>query len=202
MSGPDTRAPVINPHDQYQNQHQPVAVYAPPSGSPPGYSIHNGHGPTVPYPSDKQADPPVRIATVIALYDYNSDDKSDLSLRKDDRIGVLRHENDEWSFGLNERTGLEGIYPRSYVRAADAGPGQQKDTAAVQAYNQHGSYGNMPMQVTEGQPQQGQQQPQPGQAGEGGKGSEMGKKFGKKLGNAAIFGAGATIGSNIVNSIF
>lgn len=28
------------------------------------------------------------------------------------------------------------------------------------------------------------------------------KKFGSKLGNAAIFGAGATIGSNVVNSIF
>lgn len=32
--------------------------------------------------------------------------------------------------------------------------------------------------------------------------AEQGKKFGKKLGNAAIFGAGATIGGNIVNSIF
>lgn len=31
---------------------------------------------------------------------------------------------------------------------------------------------------------------------------EHGKKFGKKMGNAAIFGAGATIGSNIVNGIF
>ena len=31
---------------------------------------------------------------------------------------------------------------------------------------------------------------------------EQGKKFGKKMGNAAIFGAGATIGSNIVNGIF
>jgi len=38
--------------------------------------------------------------------------------------------------------------------------------------------------------------------GKPGKGGEMGKKFGKKLGNAAIFGAGATIGGNIVNSIF
>lgn len=36
----------------------------------------------------------------------------------------------------------------------------------------------------------------------GGKGKEMAKKFGGKLGNAAIFGAGATIGGNIVNSIF
>ncbi|KAK3298433.1 uncharacterized protein B0H64DRAFT_74843 [Chaetomium fimeti] len=50
---------------------------------------------------------------------------------------------------------------------------------------------------------QQQQQQQQGQEGEGvGKMGEHGKKFGKKLGNAAIFGAGATIGSNIVNSIF
>ncbi|KAB5528911.1 hypothetical protein GE09DRAFT_401360 [Coniochaeta sp. 2T2.1] len=42
------------------------------------------------------------------------------------------------------------------------------------------------------------------QQGEGGenKVAGAGKKIGKKLGNAAIFGAGATIGSNIVNSIF
>lgn len=33
-------------------------------------------------------------------------------------------------------------------------------------------------------------------------GSNHFKKFGSKLGNAAIFGAGASIGSNIVNSIF
>jgi hypothetical protein len=44
------------------------------------------------------------------------------------------------------------------------------------------------------------QQPADGRAPS--KGGEMGKKFGKKLGNAAIFGAGATIGGNIVNSIF
>jgi LAS seventeen-binding protein 1/2 len=48
------------------------------------------------------------------------------------------------------------------------------------------------------QPQQGGGDAQQG----GGKFGEQGKKFGKKLGNAAIFGAGATIGSNIVNSIF
>jgi hypothetical protein len=34
------------------------------------------------------------------------------------------------------------------------------------------------------------------------KGAEMGKKFGRKLGNAAIFGAGATLGADVVNSIF
>lgn len=64
------------------------------------------------------------------------------------------------------------------------------------------STGLMPMDVVgasseqavgEGQVQQ-QQQPS--------KVETQGKKFGKKLGNAAIFGAGATIGSNIVNGIF
>ncbi|KAK9451079.1 SH3 domain-containing protein [Limtongia smithiae] len=50
-----------------------------------------------------------------------------------------------------------------------------------------------------------QQQAAPAQASQPHEESQFekqGKKFGKKLGNAAIFGAGATIGSNIVNSIF
>ncbi|KAL1835110.1 hypothetical protein VTK73DRAFT_6254 [Phialemonium thermophilum] len=41
-----------------------------------------------------------------------------------------------------------------------------------------------------------------GSSGGHGKMGEQGKKFGKKLGNAAIFGAGATIGSNIKGLCF
>ncbi|KAM0273942.1 hypothetical protein ACHAQH_008114 [Verticillium albo-atrum] len=52
---------------------------------------------------------------------------------------------------------------------------------------------------TEGQQQQGQEGEQKDGAG---KAKEYGEKFGKKLGNAAIFGAGATLGGNLVNSIF
>ena len=56
-------------------------------------------------------------------------------------------------------------------------------------------YGNMPLMVsTGGQLDPSQRKPS--------KLEEHGKKFGKKMGNAAIFGAGATIGSNIVNGIF
>lgn len=58
------------------------------------------------------------------------------------------------------------------------------------------SYGNLPLQVSQTGTVVGP---------EGRKYSkleEQGKKFGKKMGNAAIFGAGATIGSNIVNGIF
>lgn len=88
--------------------------------------------------------------------------------------------NADWWKGRNERTGLEGIFPRNYVKVEDV--------------KQPSNYGNMPMDVAQGQPGQADGQPS--------KGQEMGKKFGKKLGNAAIFGAGATMGSNLVNSIF
>jgi hypothetical protein len=76
------------------------------------------------------------------------------------------------------------------------------------------NYGNMPLAVSQsGQPANPEDPKQ-------NKFEEGGKKFGKKLGNAgefgpilalynmgsnliiAIFGAGATVGSNIVNSIF
>ena len=57
-------------------------------------------------------------------------------------------------------------------------------------------YGNMPMVVS----QSGSVMPTEGRKYS--KLEENGKKFGKKMGNAAIFGAGATIGSNIVNGIF
>ena len=54
-------------------------------------------------------------------------------------------------------------------------------------------YGNMPLMLTNSN-QLDPRNPS--------KLEQNGKKFGKKLGNAAIFGAGATIGSNIVNGIF
>lgn len=53
-------------------------------------------------------------------------------------------------------------------------------------------YGNMPLAIAQGD--MANRKPS--------KLEEHGKKFGKKMGNAAIFGAGATIGSNIVNGIF
>ncbi|KAF7532016.1 hypothetical protein G7Z17_g13684 [Cylindrodendrum hubeiense] len=108
--------------------------------------------------------------------------------------------------GQNDRTKLEGIFPRNYVlvehenKTPVPAPGQpqygypaqkQGPPATQNPYNAHVP----PMAVSEGSSNN------QGQEG-GGKGKEMGKKFGKKLGNAAIFGAGATIGGNIVNSIF
>ena len=93
--------------------------------------------------------------------------------------------------GRNERTGLEGIFPRSYVNIIE------EKRPVPQTYNSSG-YGNMPLDVS----QTGSSAMVPMEGRKPSKFEENGKKFGKKMGNAAIFGAGATIGSNIVNGIF
>ncbi|KAA8623597.1 SH3 domain containing protein [Pyrenophora tritici-repentis] len=120
-------------------------------------------------------------------------DAGDLALMPNDKVVVTEYMNNEWWKGRNERTGMEGIFPASYVR--------KEEKAVMPAYTPSATpapsnYGNMPLDVASGA--QAQQQP----AGEPSKMEANGKKFGKKLGNAAIFGAGATIGGKIVNGIF
>lgn len=98
--------------------------------------------------------------------------------------------NNEWWKGRNERTGQEGIFPASYVRKEE----KSVMPAGVPSAPAPSNYGNMPLDVSNGAQHQTPQEPS--------KMEQNGKKFGKKLGNAAIFGAGATIGGKIVNGIF
>ena len=157
----------------YNNEKQ-NGYFSPPSNAapPPAY-------PATPAPPTA---PPLTFAT--ALYAYNGNDAGDLHLQPNDRVAVTEYMNPDWWKGRNERTGQEGIFPRNYVSL-------QNDNKGPEA-PQPSNYGNMPMDVAQGG----------GEPGKPSKGQEMGKKFGKKLGNAAVFGAGATIGSNLVNSIF
>lgn len=154
-----------------------------------GYYAEATNPPPPAYPSVPPA-PPV-LAQASALYQYNAQDAGDLALMPGDRIAITEYMNAEWWKGRNERTGQEGIFPRSYVKVSEE-KGPTVPAAADQP--QPSNYGNMPLDVANGVGS--------GPGKEPGKGQEMGKKFGKKLGNAAIFGAGATIGGNIVNSIF
>jgi hypothetical protein len=142
---------------------------------PPAETVSPPAYPATPQPP---TDAPLTYAT--ALYAYNGGDAGDLALQVNDRVAVTEYMNADWWKGRNERTGQEGIFPRNYVKIED-----------VKAPSGPSSYGNMPLEVAQG-----------GSDGKPSKGQEMGKKFGKKLGNAAIFGAGATMGSNLVNSIF
>ncbi|KAK7701863.1 protein that induces appearance of [PIN+] prion when overproduced [Diaporthe eres] len=198
--------------------HQPTP---PPQQQPPSYNQTTAAAPpALPTRNQPTPAPPSKpvIAHARALYRYQASDARDCSFEKDDRIAVYEYMNADWWMGRNERTGQEGIFPKSYVEpTGPAGPPPShspypNEKAGFNGYAapaqptyggypppapaQQNPYNNNvpPMAVAEGSGQ-------PAQEGDG-KGKEMGKKFGKKLGNAAIFGAGATIGSNIVNSIF
>ena len=149
-------------------------------------SVANPPPPAYPTPPVAPAGPPA-LAYASALYQYNAQDAGDLALMPNDKIVVTEYMNNEWWKGKNERTGQEGIFPATYVRREEKAV---QPTPAPAPSN----YGNMPLDVANGA--DSSQGPTPS------KGGEAGKKFGKKLGNAAIFGAGATIGGKIVNGIF
>lgn len=147
------------------------------------------HSP-VPQPPPAYASGPQLLGLASALYAYTPTDAGDLALQQNDRIQVLEHMNTDWWRGRNERTGLEGIFPRSYVNVVD-----EKNRPYTTPTTE---YGNMPLTMV----QSGSSSMGPLEGRKVSKLEENGKKFGKKMGNAAIFGAGATIGSNIVNGIF
>lgn len=85
--------------------------------------------------------------------------------------------NADWAKGRNERTGLEGIFPRTYVAFVD----EKNTMGALQPPPPPtpSSYGNMPVDVS-----------QAGSSSTPGKESKLnanGKKFGKKMGNAGEY---------------
>lgn len=173
--------------------------------APPAYQTPNPPPP----PARQNSAPPTRpeIARATALYPYS--EPEDCTFVVGDEIAVYEYMNNDWWMGRNIRTGKEGVFPVNYVQVQGGGPapyGQEKS----QAYNSFPQQHQPQQQWNQhqGPPPPGPSNPYnsdapPGAvANEPSKGQEMGKKFGKKLGNAAIFGAGATIGSNIVNSIF
>ncbi|KAL8789118.1 MAG: hypothetical protein Q9195_006984 [Heterodermia aff. obscurata] len=184
-----TPAPVQNgfaspPVNQFANtslnEKQPNYYNPSPSPAPPP-----AYGAPIPTPS---------VATASAMYEYQPSDAGDLALQPNDRIVITEFMNADWAKGRNERTGQEGIFPRSYVNIVD-----EKSAVATQVKPPPtpSNYGNMPLDVS-----QSGGGSAVGGAGGNSKLNQNGKKFGKKLGNAAVFGAGATIGSNIVNGIF
>lgn len=164
------------------------------STAPPSYN--DTPAPSLP---TRGASKPV-VAEARALYKYAGTDARDVSFEKDDRISVHEYMNQDWWMGRNERTGKEGIFPRTYVFVEQ----EKKAPGPQYGYPQQQQVGPPPP----GNPYNANAPPM-AVANDGGQGSagdskagEYGKKFGKKLGNAAIFGAGATIGGKIVNGIF
>ena len=164
---------------------------------------------------------PASLEYVEALYQFDPQQDGDLGLKPGDKVQLLEKLSPEWYKGsCNGRT---GIFPANYVKPAFSGsngpsnlppPPQYKaqelqqiptQNSAASSYQQQPfpppstNYYQQPQQQPQQAPppQQQQQQQQQHQSSH----SHL-KSFGSKLGNAAIFGAGARIGSDIVNNIF
>ena len=175
---------------------------------PPPPAYNNPMPPSLPGRTPSKPE----ISRATALYRYA--EAGDCNFEVGDQISVYEYMNADWWLGKNLRTGQEGVFPINYVQVQTNPNGAM--SPAPQAY--HGNekasgYGGYQPQQQQGPPPPGPSNPYnsavpPMQIAEQpvesrpGKGQEMGKKFGKKLGNAAIFGAGASIGGGIVNSIF
>lgn len=99
-------------------------------------------------PQQQQAPPPAYnspppqaswppLAQATALYAYTSTDAGDLELQPGDNITVTEYMNAEWWKGRSARTGMEGIFPRSYVKVNE----EKKDYS--------NNYGNQPLEVSQ-----------------------------------------------------
>ena len=132
--------------------------------------FHPAPSPLAPPPSYAST---AAVATASALYEYHPTDAGDLAIQPDDRIFITEFMNADWAKGRNDRTGLEGIFPRSYVAIID-----EKSKVPVSippTPTSQNNYGNMPLEVSQG----GSSTP-----GKPSKFEEHGKKFGRKMGNA------------------
>ncbi|WYZ39289.1 hypothetical protein EsH8_III_001203 [Colletotrichum jinshuiense] len=215
-AAPSASTPVQNSNPTSPPPTQAMAalnVQPTPSPAPPSYAQTGP--PSLPVRSTEK---PI-LAHARALYRYAGADARDVAFERDDRIAIHEYMNADWWMGRNLRTGQEGIFPKTYVLVEqDSAKGAFAPQPQQQYAPQQPQWTPQPQYAPQAQYAQPQGPPPqqnpynadvPPQAvaeqstgGKDSKAGEMGKKFGKKLGNAAIFGAGATIGSNIVNSIF
>ncbi|OQD77203.1 hypothetical protein PENDEC_c003G06798 [Penicillium decumbens] len=196
-------APSPSPLPEPVQAQPPPAPYSPPTTQMSNVSfnekaqLHNQYVSPSPQPPPAYPQVPPILSLATALYAYTPTDPGDLAMSPNDRIQVTEHMNDDWWRGRNERTGMEGIFPRAYVNVIDEKAAAAMAPPQANYAPPQSNYGNMPLDVS-----QSGSSANPNDPDHKNKFEQGGKKFGKKLGNAAIFGAGATVGSNIVNSIF
>ncbi|CAG9567993.1 unnamed protein product [Danaus chrysippus] len=63
----------------------------------------------------------------IALFDYHTGHREDLSFTVDTRITLIRRENDEWMYGRLQN-GSEGLFPTNYVEVKVPLPNEQSNS--------------------------------------------------------------------------
>ncbi|KAA8906730.1 hypothetical protein FN846DRAFT_711102 [Sphaerosporella brunnea] len=201
-----TQTPATTAPAQSATPAVPHMGFTPPM-SPPASTKTPAHekamqpisGPVAPQPPPPSYTPTALVLSrAEALWAFNGSEAGDLSFAAGDTIEVVEKIKDDWWRGRVLGSTEIGLFPSSYVKEKAGGPGlpPRKDGGG---YGGYGQGGNMMTDVAHAGPS-GQEYSQ----GEEKKSAlgKNGEKFGKKLGNAAIFGAGATIGGKIVNGIF
>jgi hypothetical protein len=140
-------------------------------------------------PPPAYASGPQILSIAAALYAYTPTDAGDLALQQNDRIQVTEHMNNDCKPCARpfsrKRSWILIQIPQGGEGATNELVSKASSQEAMSTLWKRRGRSTVP---TEGRKPS--------------KFEENGKKFGKKMGNAAIFGAGATIGSNIVNGIF
>lgn len=164
------------------------------------------------------------------LYDFQPQQEGDLALHKGEKITVLEKMSSDWYKGKDTSNNV-GVFPANYVRVLEnkakessrplPPPPTYSATSAVQTQtggSNNSYYQQMPAQQMPVQQQQYQQpapfppqstnyyqqQPQQVQQAQPAQQSQSHGQLGKigsKLGNAFVFGAGATLGGDLVNAI-
>lgn len=148
-----------------------------------------------------------------AVYAYQPQQAEDLQLHVGDKIAVTQKLSASWWRGTCN--GRAGIFPANYVKPLGSQPATQtrseKPSQNAFPYQQYQQQQQIPVyepvqqqQQVVGYQQQPVQQQQPAQEQPAQQEHHHPHMSGlaSRLGSAAIFGAGATVGSNIVNSIF
>ncbi|KAG4304119.1 hypothetical protein PORY_002483 [Pneumocystis oryctolagi] len=174
--------------------------------APPSSSIkqvqESNHVQRAPLPSVPKKSSVVGIFQAEALYDYEGEDEDDLSLKTGDKINVLEYVNEDWWRGTCN--GKEGIFPANHVKKLPAFLGNERSSLSQKSPQDHGLQKESTSYSQKGYysyQQQSQQQPMQQQQQQYNQEKKVINNVGKKFGNAAVFGAGAALGSHLVGGI-
>ncbi|EPY53597.1 wiskott-Aldrich syndrome binding protein Lsb1 [Schizosaccharomyces cryophilus OY26] len=203
----DQKSPMVPSSSNVPHQGNP-STSGKASSSVDTDSGHPGGEPPMPpppsYPHAVENSPAERV---VALYNFPGPDAGDLPFRVGDIILVKDHINNDWWRGSLH--GREGIFPSNYVSVLDDAATKPPSIPPVQ-YISPGSSSSTPIYPPPNAypgPGYAVQQPpaqQPVIVAQGSSPKKHNglKKLGSNVGNAFVFGAGATAGADLVNSIF
>ncbi|KTW28133.1 hypothetical protein T552_01992 [Pneumocystis carinii B80] len=156
----------------------------------------NNHITRAPLPSVPKKANVTGIFQAEALYDYEGEDEDDLTLKVGDKINVLEYVNEDWWRGVCN--GKEGIFPANHVKKIQPFVANERVTLSHLSSQDHGSQKE---QTYSQKGYYGYQQPSQPQTQQYNSEKKVISNVGKKFGNAAVFGAGASVGSHIVGGI-